>query len=55
MTYQGTCQREQTSVKYKITDEQIAQIECLSNNRPRKCPGFKTPIEVASEAVALGG
>ena len=39
----------------KITDEQIAQIEALINNRPRKCLGFKTPIEVASSAVALRG
>lgn len=37
----------------KITDEQIAQIEALINNRPRKCLGFKTPLEVASSAVAL--
>jgi len=39
----------------KISDEQIAWIEWLINNRPRKCLGFKTPIEVASEFVALGG
>jgi IS30 family transposase len=39
----------------KITDEQIAQIEALINNRPRKCLGFKTPLEVASSAVALRG
>jgi len=37
----------------KITEEQIAQIEALINNRPRKCLGFKTPLEVASSGVAL--
>jgi IS30 family transposase len=37
----------------KITKEQIAQIEFLINNRPRKCLGFKTPFEVASSSVAL--
>lgn len=36
----------------KIPDEQIAHIESLINNRPRKCLGFKTPLEVASR-VAL--
>ena len=36
----------------KISDEQIAHIESLINNRPRKCLGFKTPLEVASR-VAL--
>lgn len=39
----------------KISAEEVAQIERLINNRPRKCLGFKTPIEIASEAVALGG
>ena len=39
----------------KISDEQIAQIESLINNRPRKCLGFKTPVEVASSFVALRG
>jgi IS30 family transposase len=37
----------------KITDEQIALVESLLNNRPRKCLGFRTPIEVAASAVAL--
>lgn len=37
----------------KISYRQIAQIESLINNRPRKCLGFKTPIEVASSSVAL--
>lgn len=37
----------------KISNEQIAQIESLINNRPRKCLGFKTPLEVASSCVAL--
>lgn len=39
----------------KISDELIAQIESLINNRPRKCLGFKTPLEVASSFVALQG
>jgi IS30 family transposase len=37
----------------RISEEQIAQIESLINNRPRKCPGLKTPVEVASSCVAL--
>jgi IS30 family transposase len=37
----------------KITCKQIAQIESLINNRPRKCLGFRTPIEVAASSVAL--
>ena len=39
----------------KITDEQIRQIESLINNRPRKCLGYKTPLEAASPYVALQG
>ncbi|OGL40999.1 MAG: transposase [Candidatus Schekmanbacteria bacterium GWA2_38_9] len=38
-----------------ISEEQISQIESLINNRPRKCLGFKIPIEVASLFVALRG
>ncbi|MGH7275367.1 MAG: IS30 family transposase [Nitrospiria bacterium] len=38
-----------------ITKEQIAKIESLLNNRPRKCLGFKTPMEVAAPFVALQG
>jgi IS30 family transposase len=38
-----------------ITDQKIADIESLTNNRPRKCLGFKTPLEVASSFVALRG
>ena len=37
----------------KITNEQIMFIESALNNRPRKCLGFKTPIETASSFVAL--
>lgn len=38
----------------KITEEQVARIEWLINNRPRKCLGFKTPYEIASShGVAL--
>lgn len=39
----------------KISNRQIAHIESLINNRPRKCLGFKTPLEVASSCVALRG
>lgn len=39
----------------KILTEHIAKIESLLNNRPRKCLGFKTPLEVASSFVALRG
>jgi len=39
----------------KVTDEQIAWIESRINNRPRKCLGYKTPIEVAAQYVALRG
>ena len=37
----------------KIANKQIMFIESALNNRPRKCLGFKTPIEVASSFVAL--
>lgn len=37
----------------KITPEQIARIEYLINSRPRKCLGYKTPLEVAASSVAL--
>ena len=37
----------------KINKEQINQIEYLINSRPRKCLGFKTPLEVAASRVAL--
>ena len=40
----------------KITDEELTRIESLINNRPRKCLGYKTPLEVASSfGVALNG
>ena len=38
-----------------ISDDEIASIESLINNRPRKCLGFKTPLEAASQIVALQG
>ena len=38
-----------------ITEKQIAKIESLLNNRPRKCLGFKTPNEVATHFVAPQG
>jgi IS30 family transposase len=34
----------------KITPEQIAWIEHLLNSRPRKCLGYKTPLEVAASS-----
>jgi IS30 family transposase len=37
----------------KIDDELIAQIEFLLNSRPRKCLGYKTPLEAAASSVAL--
>lgn len=36
-----------------IAPEQIARIEFLLNSRPRKCLGYKTPLEVAASSVAL--
>jgi IS30 family transposase len=36
----------------KITDKQVAEVESLINNRPRKCLGYKTPLEVAAVALA---
>lgn len=37
----------------KIDKDQVKKIERLINNRPRKCLGFKTPLEVARSIVAL--
>ena len=37
----------------KITAEQVEKVELIINNRPRKCLGYKTPLEVASAFVAL--
>ena len=34
----------------KITSEQIARIEKMLNTRPRKCLGYKTPLEVAASS-----
>lgn len=34
-----------------ISDEQIARVEALLNNRPRKCLGYKTPAEIACVAL----
>jgi IS30 family transposase len=33
-----------------ITPEQIAQVEYLLNSRPRKCLGYRTPLEVAASS-----
>lgn len=58
----GTCENTNGLVRWylpkgtdfsTISEEQIAQIEFLLNTRPRKCLGFKTPIEVATSCVAL--
>lgn len=34
-----------------ISEEQIARVEALLNNRPRKCLGYKTPAEIARVAL----
>ena len=39
----------------KISDEQIAAVKYLLNNRPRKYLNFLTPMEVFNSAVALAG
>jgi len=39
----------------KITEAQISEIESRLNHRPRKCLGFKTPLEVAAPFGALQG
>jgi len=40
----------------KITDEELSRIESFINQRPRKCLGYKTPLEVVSSyGVALQG
>ncbi|PCI18871.1 IS30 family transposase, partial [Candidatus Wolfebacteria bacterium] len=36
-----------------VTDEQITMVEYMLNNRPRKRLGWKTPLEVFNESVAL--
>ena len=37
----------------KVTNKQVARVESIINNRPRKCLGYKTPLEVASASVVL--
>lgn len=39
----------------KIDKEHLRLIEYLINSRPRKCLGYKTPLEVAASSVALAG
>jgi IS30 family transposase len=60
----GTCENTNGLIRWylpkgtdfrNINQEQITHIESLINNRPRKCLGFKTPIEVATPCVALQG
>jgi IS30 family transposase len=58
----GTCENTNGLIRWylpkgtdfrTISAEQLAHIESLINNRPRKCLGFETPIEVATPCVAL--
>ena len=60
----GTCEHSNALSRWCLpkgtdfstsSEEQIAQIESLINNRPGKCLGFQTPIEVATPRVALQG
>jgi len=37
----------------KITQHELKRIECLINDRPKKCLDFQTPLEVLSLCVAL--
>jgi IS30 family transposase len=39
----------------KIDKDHLKLIEYLINSRPRKCLGYKTPLEVAASSVALAG
>lgn len=41
----------------RVSDAEVARVEDLLNNRPRKCLGWRTPNEAlaAEKAVALGG
>jgi transposase, IS30 family len=39
----------------EITDERVAEVENILNNRPRKRYGFQTPNEVHAKAMANGG
>ncbi len=34
-----------------ISEKQVARVETLLNNRPRKCLGYKTPAEIAGVAL----
>lgn len=36
-----------------ISDEQVAQVEFAINNRPRKRLGWRTPLEIFNQSVAL--
>ena len=38
-----------------ISDEEIQMVENILNNRPRKRHGWKTPLEVFNNSVALEG
>lgn len=38
-----------------IPHRTIKRVEALLNNRPRKCLGFKTPLEIFQKSVALAG
>lgn len=58
----GTCENTNGLIRWylpkgtdfsTLSEEQIAHIEYLLNSRPRKCLGFRTPLEVATPRVAL--
>jgi transposase, IS30 family len=38
-----------------VSDEDIARVETIINNRPRKRLGYRTPLEVFNRSVALRG
>ena len=38
-----------------ISHSEVRQVEKLLNNRPRKCLGFRTPIEVFFEKIPPAG
>lgn len=58
----GTCENTNGLIRWylpkgtdfaTLSEAQLAHIESLLNNRPRKCLGFNTPAEVAARYVAL--
>jgi transposase, IS30 family len=58
----GTCENTNGLIRWylpkgtdfsTLSEEQLMQIEYVLNSRPRKCLGFRTPLEVATPCVAL--